>query len=77
MDATIDVRLFTNLADHLPDSAAQFPITHGMTVGQLIKLQPISVPEAKLIFIDGNRAQSNTRLHGGERVGVFPPVGRG
>lgn len=77
MEATIDLRLFATLAGHMPDNASRFPITEGMTVGQLIELLPIAVVEAKLIFVDGRRAQSETRLHGGERVGIFPPVGGG
>lgn len=77
MDATIDLRLFASLAGHMPDNASQFPISDGMTVGQLIDALPIAVSEAKLIFVNGQRAQSDTRLHGGERVGIFPPVGGG
>ncbi|MCU0237783.1 MAG: hypothetical protein MUC72_12010 [Acidobacteria bacterium] len=39
----------------------------------------MNLPEekAKLIFIDGTKADLLSRLNGGERVGVFPPVGGG
>ncbi len=77
MDSTIDLRLFASLAGHMPDNASRFPISKGMTVGQLIELLPIAVSDAKLIFVDGRRAQTETPLHGGERVGIFPPVGGG
>ncbi len=77
MDATIDLKLFASLTDHMPDGAARFPITAGMTIGQLIDQLSISVSDARLIFVNGRRAQSDTRLHGGERVGIFPPVGGG
>jgi molybdopterin converting factor small subunit len=77
MDATIDLRLFATLADHMPDNASRFPITDGMTVDQLVEVLPIAATEAKLIFVDGKRAQPDTRLRGGERVGIFPPVGGG
>lgn len=77
MEATIDLRLFASLAGHMPDNATRFPITEGMTVGQLIELLPIAISEAKLIFVDGKRAAWETRLLGGERVGIFPPVGGG
>ena len=75
--STIDLRLFATLATHMPDNASQFPITAGMSVAQLIEMLPVSVAEAKLIFIDGVRADMETQLHGGERVGIFPPVGGG
>ena len=77
MEATIDLKLFASLAGHTPDNASRFPIPAGMTVGQLIESLSIPVSEAKLIFVDGRRAQTETPLHGGERVGIFPPVGGG
>jgi sulfur-carrier protein len=42
-------------------------------------LAKIQVPPAdvKLIFINGVRGRLESRLHGGERVGIFPPVGGG
>jgi sulfur-carrier protein len=38
---------------------------------------PITATDAKLVFVDGKRAQPDTPLHGGERIGIFPPVGGG
>ena len=75
--ATIDLKLFATLKTHTPDNAAQFPITAGISVAQLIARLPISTAEAKLIFVNGVRAEMETRLYGGERVGIFPPVGGG
>jgi molybdopterin converting factor small subunit len=42
-------------------------------------LQQLDLPEnkAKLIFIDGVKAELATVLEGGERIGIFPPVGGG
>ncbi len=77
MQATIDLRLFATMAPHMPTNAAQYPIPSGITVAQLLELLPISASEAKLIFVNGVRAHSATKLHGGERVGIFPPVGGG
>jgi molybdopterin converting factor small subunit len=77
MSATIDLRLYATLADRMPDNASQFPITDGMTVGQLVEVLPITAADAKLVFVDGKRAQPDTPLHGGERIGIFPPVGGG
>lgn len=77
MQATIDIRLFANLAAHLPANAGQFPIVPGTTVGQVLAKISVPLPEAKLIFVNGVRAALETPLQGGERVGIFPPVGGG
>ncbi len=77
MDNTIDLRLFATLGVHTPENASRFPITKAMTIAQLIDLLPMAAKDAKLIFVDGIRADLNTQLHGGERVGIFPPVGGG
>jgi sulfur-carrier protein len=77
MRTTIDLRLYATLADRMPDNASRFPITDGMTVGQLVEVLPITATDAKLVFVDGKRAQPDTPLHGGERIGIFPPVGGG
>lgn len=74
---TIDLRLFATLKARTPDNSEQFPITSGMSIAQLIDSLPISAGEAKLIFVNGVRAEPETQLHGGERVGIFPPVGGG
>lgn len=77
MKATIDLKLFSTLAVRLPASATEFAIEEGTTIGQLIDRLDISPSEAKLIFVNGVRKELNTVLHGGERVGIFPPVGGG
>ncbi len=74
---TIDLRLFATLEQRAPANAERYPITAGMTVAQLIEELPITEDEAKLIFIDGVRAGKEARLQGGERIGIFPPVGGG
>jgi molybdopterin converting factor small subunit len=74
---TIDLRLFATLAKHMPDNASRFPISDGMTVDGLIEQLTISPADAKLIFINGVRATLESRLNGGDRVGIFPPVGGG
>jgi molybdopterin converting factor small subunit len=77
MKATIDLKLFATLADHLPANASDYPIETGITIAQLIDALNISQSEAKLIFVDGVRTQLDRVLHGGERIGIFPPVGGG
>lgn len=77
MNATIDLKLFATLVTHAPRDASQYPITAGMTVADLIELLQIPRASAKLVFVDGVRADLEKRLNGGERVGIFPPVGGG
>jgi molybdopterin synthase sulfur carrier subunit len=74
---TIDLRLYATLAAFSPPNASEYPIKTGITIARL--LEDISIPaaEAKLIFVNGIKAQLATVLQGGERVGVFPPVGGG
>jgi molybdopterin converting factor small subunit len=42
-------------------------------------LDHLDIPTVKahLIFINGVKRSLETRLHGGERVGIFPPVAGG
>jgi molybdopterin converting factor small subunit len=77
MNTTIDLKLFATLGVHAPENASQFPIEGGLTVGQLIEQLPLSTKDARLIFVNGVRADLSHQLFGGERVGIFPPVGGG
>ena len=77
MDTTIDLRLYATLGIHTPDNASRFPIRKSITIEQLLGLLPMAIEDAKLIFVNGIRAELSTQLHGGERVGIFPPVGGG
>ncbi len=74
---TIDLRLFATLARFMPSDAARYPIEPGITIQELLLQLPFDITEAKLIFVDGVKKDLTTRLQGGERVGVFPPVGGG
>ena len=77
MHSTIDLKLFATLAAQAPANAAQYPIVSGMSVAQLIESLKIPPAAAKLIFVNGIRVDLGTQLKGGERVGIFPPVGGG
>jgi len=77
MDVNIDLRLFATLGGRMPENASQFPIERGMTIARLMEMLPIDASHAKLIFVNGIRADLETQLFGGERVGIFPPVGGG
>ncbi|MCK4988547.1 MAG: MoaD/ThiS family protein [Desulfobacterales bacterium] len=77
MESHIQIKLFATLQRFMPASAENFAIKTGTTIGTL--LQQLDIPEdkAKLIFIDGLKAELTTVLIGGERIGIFPPVGGG
>ncbi len=73
----IDLKLYATLNKFLPDSAENYPVEEGATVLSLIEALGIPQREAKLVFINGVRRGVDTVLKGGERVGIFPPVGGG
>jgi molybdopterin converting factor small subunit len=77
MESHIQIKLFATLQRFMPASAENYAIKTGTTIDTL--LQQLDIPEdkAKLIFIDGLKAELTTVLIGGERIGIFPPVGGG
>jgi molybdopterin converting factor small subunit len=77
MESHIQIKLFATLQRFMPASAENYAIETGTTIHTL--LQQLDLPEnkAKLIFIDGVKAELATVLQGGERIGIFPPVGGG
>lgn len=75
--ASIELRLFASLAAKTPANALDYPVEPGLSVAQLLSQLQVSPAEAKLIFINGVRCDLNAPLAGGERVGIFPPVGGG
>ena len=77
METAIQVILFATLQKFMPDSAENFPIEAGTTVHNLIQQLDLPEDKIKLIFINGVKAELTSVLKGGERVGIFPPVGGG
>lgn len=78
MKTSIHLKLFATLKRFLPESeCGRFALDAGTTVRDLLGKLGIPESEAKLIFIDGKKAGLETMLSGGERVGIFPPVGGG
>ena len=77
MQSHIQIKLFASLKKFMPAAAESYAIETGITVGAL--LQQLDIPEEKikLVFIDSVRAELTSTLKGGERVGIFPPVGGG
>lgn len=77
MKSHIQIKLFASLQPFMPPSGEKYQIDPGTSIRNL--LEELSVPQekARLIFIDGIKADLSSTLEGGERVGIFPPVGGG
>lgn len=77
METHIQIKLFASLQKFMPASAENYAIEAGITVGAL--LQQLDIPQdmIKIVFIDNVHAELTSILKGGERVGIFPPVGGG
>lgn len=73
----ISIKLFATLSKYMPASADQYPVLPGTTVRNLLKGLGVPENDVKLIFINGVKKGLPSTLHGGERVGIFPPVGGG
>lgn len=77
MQAYISIRLFASLNRYMPDTPDNHPVRPGTTVRDLIEQLGVPVTEVKLIFVNGVKGNLSSPLNGGERVGIFPPVGGG
>jgi len=77
MNAYIQIKLFANLSAYTPPSADNFPIKAGTTVRGLLEEIRIPVEKVRLIFINNVRGGLDATLRGGDRVGIFPPIGGG
>jgi len=77
MTAYINIRLFATLSLFTPESSEAYPIAPGIVIRELLVQLGVSEDQAKLIFVNHLKADLNTVLYGGERVGIFPPIGGG
>jgi len=77
MKSQIQIKLFAGLQAFCPSAAEHFEIDPGMTVRDVLTDIQVPAEKARLIFVNGIKADLDTRLKGGERVGIFPPVGGG
>ena len=77
MKSHIQIKLFASLQKFTPASADHYAIEAGITVGELIEQLDIPQQLIKIVFIDSVHAELTSVLNGGERVGIFPPVGGG
>ena len=77
MNSHIQIKLFAGLQPFMPPSGEKYPVNPGISIHNLLEQLNIPQEKAKLIFIDGIKANLSSTLDGGERVGIFPPVGGG
>ena len=77
MKTHIQIKLFATLQPFAPPLGEKYPIDPGISIRNLLEQLNIPQEKAKLIFIDGIKADLSSTLGGGERVGIFPPVGGG
>ena len=77
MNSHIQIKLFANLQAFMPQTGEKYRINPGISISNLLEQLNIPQEKAKLIFIDGIKANLSSTLDGGERVGIFPPVGGG
>ena len=73
----IQLKLFAALTSLSPENSDRVPIESGISVRELLDHLNIPIVKAHLIFINGIKRSLDTRLNGGERVGIFPPVAGG
>ena len=77
MTSQIQLKLFATLHEFEPPSSDNYSIEPGMSVRELLEQLDLPPEKARLIFINGIKADLTATLQGGERVGIFPPVGGG
>jgi sulfur carrier protein ThiS len=73
----IQLKLYATLRKYIPGDDDEINIEPGSSVSDILKQIGIPATEAKLVFINGKRGAVDTVLEGGERLGIFPPVGGG
>jgi len=77
MKPQIQIKLFAGLQRFTPPSADNYSIEAGISIRNLLEQLDIPEEKARLIFVNGVKADLTSTLDGGERVGIFPPVGGG
>jgi len=77
MTETIDLRLFATLQKFTPENSDAFVIRPNATIREVLEQIGVPIEKAKLIFVNGLKKDLDVKLGGGERVGIFPPVGGG
>jgi molybdopterin converting factor small subunit len=77
MTAHIQLKLFASLGRFTPPHWKAVAVTPGQTVQDVLLDLGVPLDDVQLVFVDGVKGDLTTMLQGGERIGVFPPVGGG
>ena len=77
MNVHIQIKLYANLNEFTPAGADNYALDQGATVAELLDKLNIPQDKVRLIFINNLKGELNSVLEGGERVGIFPPIGGG
>jgi len=75
--AHIQLKLFATLQKYAAQTPQRCEIVEGTTLREVVARLQIPAEKIQLAFIDGKRSSLEAALRGGERVGLFPPVGGG
>ena len=73
----VQIKLFATLSKYTPTASDHYPLTSGMTAGELANHLNLPANQVKLIFINGRKCPPDTVIKEGDRIGIFPPVGGG
>lgn len=73
----IKISLYATIKPLTPSDADSYPVQAGETVRNLLDRLGVPMDMAKLVFVDGRKANWDQVLDGAKKIGVFPPVGGG
>ncbi|MEJ5358821.1 MAG: MoaD/ThiS family protein [Desulfobacterales bacterium] len=74
---SVRLHLYAGLRALVPDCPEEIPLPESLPLGEFLERLGIPTEKIHLVFVDGKRSELSTPLRGGERIGVFPPVGGG
>ena len=77
MKSHVQIKLFAGLQQFTPPASDNYRIEPGIKISNLLEQLNIPKEKAKIVFINGVIAKHTATLNGGERIGIFPPVGGG
>ncbi|EMG35645.1 molybdopterin converting factor, small subunit [Desulfocurvibacter africanus PCS] len=73
----IELKCFATLSRYTPPGAERYELPDGATVGEIMTRLGLAQEDVKLIFVNGVKAELDTRLKDCDRLGLFPAVGGG
>lgn len=77
MKKQIELELRATLKRYRPSASKVMEITPGCRIRDIVSQLGIPEYEVNLVFVNGEKANLDSPLSGGERVGLFPPLGGG